>query len=470
MRVIPKSENSRIGDLHHSPKTKLMPMGFLGVILICFFIITAKSKNNPSKPALKAFIVDAIVRDGLFHPHNDSQETINHVLEKIRNVERSNFKSLVVEGPKNRNSKSKGIRNSELKRRRIGNEPVKFLNTLTALTPHAKYAVSIVLQLNNEVNLGFGLAHVLSFYDSIRKVHEDQIDIVLFLSDLQGSSLEEIVVDEIWQYFESIPGFFLKTGALCSEFTLQVSDINVFSNGQRVKNVTISHLMKIKGIKLDMYDRVAQYDWDLLPLKPMLEIFQQDMRGAKVMTQTNGVAPFVGDTILIQPDFYDYRYICEHIINGVGWHDSSNGWNDHGNFLSPYCSGSDGWGVCDPPQYLSWNFHGAMSEKGLFFYYYGLLHDWLLTIDKAKRGPQHYYRKFGSDVFEGGVWNGTGIFEAVRYKGSSKIQQLIYSSYAWRESLYEAYHKLNMSQIEIFKVVYEKMLAYEHKTQNTWEL
>jgi len=71
-------------------------------------------------------------------------------------------------------------------------------------------------------------------------------------------------------------------------------------------------------------------------------------------------------------------------------------------------------------------------------------------------------------VFEGGTWTGTGIVDVVHFKGSDKLKRML-AHYDWRENMYEAYHSLNMSQIEIFKEFYEVMLAHWHGTANSWE-
>jgi len=351
-------------------------------------------------------------------------------------------------------------------RRRENEIRSNFRSLKWGTSQHSKYAVSVILQVSESWKLGWGLAHVLSIYNALRKLDGDYIDLVVWLVDLEGLHPRKILDEKTWQYLDSIPGFFVKGGGLCSEFDLTLSDINVFQNGHVVVAV-LAQLKKIKSITLDMYERVAQIDWDILPIKPMLGMFEQDMLGSKVMAGTDNRGPFFGGVILLQPDFDDYRYICKNILNGLGWTEDQ-GWNGYGDYLTPFCPANRKWGICDPPQYADWGFHAAMSDQGLFFYYYGLLNDWLLTIDKPRRGPRHYYRKFGSELFDGGVWNGTGIVDTIHYKGQNKLRKMFYD-YAWRENMFEAYHRLNMSQIGIFREVYEEMLTHEHGTANSWE-
>jgi len=468
-------------------------MSFLGIIFICFFIFSITLKNSSSLTVPRAFELNTTQFNGLSnHPTNYSGSINNHNLENTDKVRETVVKTAIIEGLADiaglskeislskflgnmfrtfgnfRTARSKTIHNSDLEHLKKS----EFLfrrRENTDTTKHAKYAVSMTLQLSNYINLGIGLAHALTFYHTLRKFDKDEIDLVLWLSDSEGSPPAAIVGEKIRRYFETLPGFFFKGGNLCSEFDLKLSDVNVFHKGRRAKHTLIAQMKKTKAITLDMYERVAQIDWDILPIMPLLKMIQQDMQGAKVMTQTDSAGPFFGACILLQPNFHDYRYICEHILNGVGWHDSLNGWNDYGKVLSPYCPVSSGrWGVCDPPQPIDWNFHGGITDQGLFFYYYGVIHDWLLTIDNLGQGPKHYYRKFGSKVFEGGLWNGTGIVETMHYKGSHKLRHM-YSSYMWRESMFEAYHNLDMSQIKIFEEVYETMLNYEHGIPNTWE-
>jgi len=475
-------------------------MSILVLIVICFFIFSITLKNSSSIGVQRAFHVNKTQSNGLSNQPTDYSGSINNrILENTDKVGEIVLESAIKEGladiaglpsqislPKFlsnifrtfgnfRTARWKKIHNSDLApltksevsfRRR--EHIIKFPNIISDTTKHAKYAVSMILQLSGNFNLGIGLTHALTFYHTLRKFDRDEIDLVLWISDSEGSPAAEIVGEQIWRYFEKLPGFFFKGGNLCSEFGLKASDINVFHKGHRAKHILIAQMKKTKTITLDMYERVVQIDWDMLPIKPLLKMIQQDMHGAKVMTQTDNEGPLLGACMLLQPDFHDYRYICEHILNGVGWHDSLNGWNDYGKVLSPYCPGSSvKWGVCDPPRSIDWSFHGGTSDQGLFFYYYGLIHDWLLTIDPGQ-GPKHYYRKFGSKVFEGGLWNGTGIVEMMHFKGTNKLRHM-YSSYIWRENMFEAYHNLDMSQIKIFEEVYETMLNYEHEKPNTWE-
>jgi len=154
--------------------------------------------------------------------------------------------------------------------------------------------------------------------------------------DLRGSHPKKIVGEKIWQYLESIPGLYIMGGGLCSEFDLTMVDIKLDYPRHATNDVT-AQMKKLKSLTLDMYERVAQIDWDILPIKPFLGMFEQDMLGAKVMAGTDNQGPFFGGVILLQPDFHDYRFICENILNGVGWSGDGRGWNDTRNYLSPFC-------------------------------------------------------------------------------------------------------------------------------------
>jgi len=349
--------------------------------------------------------------------------------------------------------------------RRNENKPrPKFANVIPATTKRAKYAIAIILQISSDYKVSWGLGHALSFYHALRKFDGDQIDLVLWVVDLYDSHPKKIVGDEkIWRYLESLPGLFIMGGGLCSEFDLTMVDIKL-DYGKHAPIAVMAQMKKLKTITLDMYERVAQIDWDILPIKPFLGMFKQDMLGAKVMAGTDNVGPFFGGIILLEPDYRDYRNICENILP-YGWGGNDRGWKDWGTwYLSPFCPGPGLWHTCDPPGNGHWQFHGARSDQGLFFYYYGLIHDWVITIDQR----HHYYRKFNSEVFEGGTWTETGIVDVIHFKGSDKLQRML-AHYDWRENMYEAYHSLNMSQIEIFKEFYEVMLAHWHGTANSWE-
>jgi len=58
--------------------------------------------------------------------------------------------------------------------------------------------------------------------------------------------------------------------------------------------------------------------------------------------------------------------------------------------------------------------------------------------------------------------------DVIHFKGTDKILRML-SHYTWRENMFEAYHNLSMSQIDIFKEFYEMMLKYRHGTANSWE-
>jgi len=78
------------------------------------------------------------------------------------------------------------------------------------------------------------------------------------------------------------------------------------------------------------------------------------------------------------------------------------------------------------------------------------------------------YRKFGSAEFEGSVWTGETFNAYYHYKGSKKTERM-FRDVHWREIMYSVYHRLNMSQVDLFKGVYEDMLQYPHNEQNSWE-
>jgi len=61
------------------------------------------------------------------------------------------------------------------------------------------------------------------------------------------------------------------------------------------------------------------------------------MDGVKVVAMTDRSGPLIGGMILFSPNFEDYRSICKNVLNGVGYHNDSNGWDDYGKFLSPFC-------------------------------------------------------------------------------------------------------------------------------------
>jgi hypothetical protein len=97
------------------------------------------------------------------------------------------------------------------------------------------------------------------------------------------------------------------------------------------------------------------------------------------------------------------------------------------------------------------------------------MHDWLLIIGPGyNRTDFRYYRKFGSKQFESGVWKGARLTIYRHYKGNKKSERML-ADFLWRETLYSAYHRLNMSQVEEFKTVYQEMLQFSHVEPNSWE-
>merc|ERR1712060_1004668 len=127
-------------------------------------------------------------------------------------------------------------------------------------------------------------------------------------------------------------------------------------------------MTKIKSITLNMDERVLQLDWDTLPFKSFITIFRQDMQGAKVLAGTDDLGPLYGSAVLITPSLTDYKFICVNILNNIGFHNVSGGWNNSGQFLSPFCAhgpNNPNWGICDPPQYINWGFHAGGSDQGL---------------------------------------------------------------------------------------------------------
>jgi len=345
----------------------------------------------------------------------------------------------------------------------------------TGMKVRAKYAVSVTLQIGPSFALGMGLVNVLLIYYSLWKLDGDKTDLVVWLSDpnYPDRPAWEICGNDVWRWLQKIPGLFVESGSLCSEFGFKPEDIHVYFRGRKVTGVVFAQITKIRAITLDMYERVLQLDWDTLPFRSFLTIFRQDMQGAKVLARTDDIGPLYGSAVLIQPRLADYKAICEDVLTKIGFHDEWNGWNNYGQFLSPFClhgPNSPNWGICDPPQYINWAFHAGNSDQGLWVYYYGLMHDWLLTFGAGyNMTDMRYYRKFGSEKFEGGVWSGGAFSSSYRhYKGSKKKERMLGDFY-WRETMYSAYHSLNMSQLEIFKSVYVEMLQYSHSKPNSWE-
>jgi len=345
---------------------------------------------------------------------------------------------------------------------------------ITGRKVRAKYAVSVTLQLGPSFALGMGLVNVLAIYYTLWKLDGDKIDMVVWLSDPKypGRPAWEICGDDVWRWLQKVPGLYIESGSLCSEFGYKPEDIHVYFRERKVAAVIFAQMTKIRAITLDTYERVLQLDWDTLPFRSFLKIFSHDMQGAKVLARTDELGPLYGSAVLLQPSLADYKAICEDVLTKIGFHDEWNGWNNYGQFLSPFCPrgpNNPNWGICDPPQYINWAFHAGNSDQGLWLYYYGLMHDWLLTFGHGyNMSDMRYYRKFGSEKFEGGLWLGAGFSSYRHYKGNKKKERMLADFY-WRETMYSAYHGLNMSQIEIFKAVYVEMLQYSHSKPNSWE-